>query len=82
MKDLANTIKKIVEYKGEIIWDTNRPNGQPRRCLEVSRARDAFGFQANITLPFGLEATYRWYLENYERIEAPAQVSHRPQAAL
>ncbi len=62
MKNLAETVKKIVGYSGEIIWDTTKPNGQPRRCLDVSRAKAELGFTANVMLSYGLEATYNWYL--------------------
>lgn len=50
IKELVNTIAKLMKYKGEIIWDTTKPNGQPRRCLDVSRAKELFGFEAQIPL--------------------------------
>jgi GDP-L-fucose synthase len=68
MKKLAEHIKRTVGFTGEIIWDTSKPNGQPRRCLDVSRAKQ-FGFTANMTLPMGLEITYKWFLDNKVAID-------------
>lgn len=69
MKDLAAHIQRVVEYEGDVIWDTSRPNGQPRRCLDVSKAKE-FGFSANVSLRMGLDLTYEWFLSNKERIES------------
>ncbi len=60
--DLAGLIGSAVGYKGETTWDTSKPNGQPRRLVDTSRARERFGFVANIDLKDGLEETVRWYL--------------------
>jgi len=54
IKDLADLIKRLTGYQGAIIWDTTKPNGQPRRLLDVSRAEREFGFQARINLTAGL----------------------------
>ncbi|MBX7143192.1 MAG: GDP-L-fucose synthase [Oligoflexia bacterium] len=70
MRQLANQIKRVVAFEGEIVWDTSKPNGQPRRCLDVSRAREEFGFSANMTFPMGLQLTYDWFKQNYAAIEA------------
>jgi GDP-L-fucose synthase len=51
-------------FEGEIRWDVTKPNGQPRRCLDVSRAREAFGFQAKTDFGAGLEKTVLWFREN------------------
>jgi GDP-L-fucose synthase len=59
--DLANKIKKLVGYDGPIAWDPTRPDGQPRRRLECSRARDRLGFSAEIDLDEGLRRTLEWY---------------------
>lgn len=75
MKELAEQIKKVTEFEGEIVWDITKPNGQPRRCLDVSRAKEEFGFSSNIMLAHGLELTYRWFLENLAQIEALEQSS-------
>jgi GDP-L-fucose synthase len=62
IKDLSETIKELVGFKGELSWDTSRPNGQPKRQLQVSRAREAFGFEAKTKLRDGLKKTIDWYL--------------------
>jgi len=54
IKDLANLIKRLTDYQGAIIWDTTKPNGQPRRLLDVSRAEQEFGFRAEVRLDRGL----------------------------
>jgi GDP-L-fucose synthase len=66
--DLAEKIRAIVGYEGQIVWDSSRPDGQPRRRLETSRAREAFGFVARTPLEEGLRRTVKWYLE-YGRME-------------
>ncbi len=63
IRDLAVMIKEITEYEGEIVWDTSRPDGQPERRLDVSRARAEFGFRATTTFEEGLAATVTWYRE-------------------
>lgn len=60
---LAATVGELTGYEGEIVWDTDRPNGQPRRCLDVSRARERLGFEASTGLRDGLERTVAWYRE-------------------
>lgn len=64
IKDLAEVIKKLVGYEGEIVWDVARPNGQPRRCLDTSKAEKEFCFKASTTLEEGLKKTYQWFLDN------------------
>jgi GDP-L-fucose synthase len=64
--NLASMIADLVGFKGEIAWDTTRPNGQPRRRLDVSRAYDRFGFEASTPLLEGLRATVEWYQANKE----------------
>jgi GDP-L-fucose synthase len=59
--DLTNLIVELTGFKGEIKWDTTKPNGQPRRCLDTSRARDLFGFQARTDFKQGLQKTIDWY---------------------
>ena len=59
--DLAAKIAALCEFDGELRWDTDRPNGQPRRCLDVSRARERFGFEAEVGLDEGLARTVDWY---------------------
>jgi len=64
IKDLVTTLGDLMGYKGEIVWDTTRPDGQPRRMLDTSRARDQFGFVARTGFRDGLKATIDWYLAN------------------
>ena len=67
IKDLVQKIALIVGYEGEIRYDTTKPNGQPRRCLDTTRAKESFGFEAQTSLDEGLEKTYKWYLENVKK---------------
>ena len=64
IRKLAGIVAEEVGYDGRIAWDTTRPNGQPRRCLDVSRAKQVLGFQAKHTLREGLGKTIRWYQAN------------------
>jgi GDP-L-fucose synthase len=61
IRDLATTIAEKAGYSGEIVWDTSKPNGQPRRMLDVTRARERFGFQAGTSMEDGLAKTIEWY---------------------
>jgi GDP-L-fucose synthase len=61
IKELVNHVCKATGYKGEIRWDTTKPNGQPRRMLDTRRAREAFGFVATIPFEKGLMKTIEWY---------------------
>ncbi len=61
IKDLVEKIKSLVGYKGKVIWDTTKPNGQPRRMLDVSRAKDEFGYTAKTDFDAGLRQTIKWY---------------------
>ncbi|MFH0910620.1 MAG: GDP-L-fucose synthase [Planctomycetota bacterium] len=64
IRDLAEKIRALVGYGGGIRWDTSRPNGQPRRCLDTSRAEDLLGFRAATSFDEGLRETVDWFLEN------------------
>jgi len=64
IKDLAELICKLMDFKGEIRWDTTKPDGQPRRCLDVSRAKKEFDFVAETNFEQGLKNTINWYLNN------------------
>ncbi len=64
IKDLVKTICKLMNFKGEIRWDDSKPDGQPRRCLDVSRAEKEFGFKATTNFDKGLKKTIEWYLRN------------------
>lgn len=61
IRNLATMIAAAAGFTGQIVWDTTKPNGQPRRCLDVSRAKELFGFQARHTLREGLKKTIHWY---------------------
>lgn len=61
IKDLVALIAKLTGFKGKILWDTTRPDGQPRRSLYVSRAEKAFGFRAKVGFEEGLRRTVEWY---------------------
>ncbi len=65
IKDLAGKIKDIVGFEGRINWDTTKPDGQPRRILDVSRAKKEFGFEASTDFDEGLIKTIEWYVESF-----------------
>lgn len=64
ISELAAMIKEIIGFKGEIIYDHTKPDGQPRRSLDTSRAEKEFGFKAEVDLLTGLERAVDWYAEN------------------
>ena len=61
IRDLATSIAALTGFHGRIVWDTTQPNGQPRRCLDVSRAEREFGFRARTPFPSGLRQTIEWH---------------------
>ena len=63
IKDLAETIAMLAGYEGEFIWNTDKPNGQPRRLLDVARAKKHFGFRASTSFEDGLRKTVDWFRE-------------------
>jgi GDP-L-fucose synthase len=64
IKKLVELIVKLTKFKGEIVWDQTKPDGQPRRCLDTTRARKEFGFEAKISFEAGLKKTIAWYARN------------------
>jgi GDP-L-fucose synthase len=64
IKDLITIICRLMGYEGMLEWQTDQPNGQPRRCLDTSRARDRFGFEAQVDFEEGLRRTIEWYRQN------------------
>jgi GDP-L-fucose synthase len=61
IRDLVELICELMEFTGEIVWETDKPNGQPRRCLDTSRAQEKFGFVADTEFRQGLKNTIDWY---------------------
>lgn len=61
IKDLAELICELMAFKGELVWQTDKPNGQPRRCLDTTRAREVMGFEAQMPFREGLKNTIDWY---------------------
>jgi GDP-L-fucose synthase len=64
IKDLITLICELMGYDGEIVWETDKPNGQPRRCLDTERAKQAFGFTAEVEFRTGLKNTIDWWRKN------------------
>ncbi len=73
IKDLVGIICELVGFDGEVRWDTSKPDGQPRRRVDTSRAREEFGFEAEVPFRDGLQRTIAWYRAN--RTEAEARAS-------
>jgi GDP-L-fucose synthase len=63
IKKLADLISDVVGYNGDIVWDTSKPNGTPRKVLDVSKINN-LGWKASTDLKEGIEKTYAWFLEN------------------
>ncbi|WP_026776839.1 GDP-L-fucose synthase [Polaribacter sp. Hel_I_88] len=68
IKELAETIQKVVGHQGEIIWDATKPDGTPRKLMDVSKMKDV-GWEYTTELQEGIEKTYAWFLENIEDIK-------------
>jgi len=66
IRDLAQMIADVCNFKGELEWDSTRPDGQPRRCLDVQRAKKKLGFTAQVSLKEGLKRTIEWYRKRHE----------------
>ena len=64
IRDLVVLICDLMGFEGEIIWETDKPNGQPRRCLDTTKAREKFGFMSKTHLRQGLKDTIAWYLQH------------------
>jgi GDP-L-fucose synthase len=65
IKDLAEKVAKVTGFTGKIVWDTKKPNGQPRRKLDTTRAKEKFGFESSIDFESGLAATVDWYIKSH-----------------
>lgn len=70
IKDLAELICKLIGFEGELQWDASKPDGQPRRRVDATRAKELFGFEAKVSLEEGLRRTIDWYRRNREIAEA------------
>jgi GDP-L-fucose synthase len=68
IKDLATLIARLTGFQGELVWDTSKPNGQPRRALDVSRAAERFGFRAQMPFEEGLRRTIDWYVKRRDQV--------------
>ncbi len=64
IRDLIELICELMEFEGEIVWETDKPNGQPRRCLDTERAKQSFGFTAQVDFKQGLKNTIDWYRQH------------------
>jgi len=64
IRDLAELIRRLTGFEGKLVWDTSKPNGQPRRALDISRAERYFGFRAKTDFEEGLRRTIEWYRRN------------------
>jgi GDP-L-fucose synthase len=64
IRELAGLIQDLTDFHGDLTWDTRRPDGQPRRCLDTTRAWQAFGFRAQTPLQEGLRQTIQWYISH------------------
>ncbi|MDC0835698.1 GDP-fucose synthetase [Leptolyngbya valderiana BDU 20041] len=69
IRDLIELICKLMEFDGEIAWQRDKPNGQPRRCLDTQRAKERFGFEAQVSFEEGLKNTIDWYRANADKID-------------
>ena len=67
IKSLAESVKEIVAYDGKIIFDISKPDGTPRKLLDISKLNQV-GWKASINLADGIKSTYQWYLENHADI--------------
>ncbi|KST63337.1 GDP-L-fucose synthase family protein [Mastigocoleus testarum] len=70
IRDLIDLICELMEFEGEIVWETDKPNGQPRRCLDTQKAKQAFGFTAQVDFKQGLKNTVEWYRQNAPQLVA------------
>jgi GDP-L-fucose synthase len=70
IRELVEQVVEATGFEGEVRWDDTKPDGQPRRRVDASRAHDEFGFEAHTAFPDGLRRTVEWYLANREAAEA------------
>jgi GDP-L-fucose synthase len=68
IRDLVYLIARLTEFQGEIVWDSTKPDGQPRRCLDTSKAERLFGFRASTDFEEGLRRTIEWYRQHADEV--------------
>lgn len=68
IKDLAEMIMRMTGFEGKLVWQTDKPNGQPRRGLDVSRAKEYFGWSAQVPFEEGMRRTIEWFKEHHEKV--------------
>ena len=68
IRNLVELIAELTGFDGKVVWDTTKPNGQPRRCLDTTRAAEWFGFRARTDFREGLRRTIEWYRKNRDRV--------------
>ena len=68
IKELAETIQKVIGHQGNILWDTSKPDGTPRKLMDVSKMQE-LGWQYSTELEDGIKKTYQWFLENLDNIK-------------
>ena len=68
IKQLAETIQKVIGHEGDILWDSSKPDGTPRKLMDVSKMKEV-GWQSSTELNEGIAKTYAWFLENIERFK-------------
>ena len=68
IRELAEKVRELTGFEGRIVWDTSKPNGQPRRKLDTSKAEAAFGFRAVVDFDEGLRQTIDWYVANRDSL--------------
>jgi GDP-L-fucose synthase len=73
IKDLAELIAAETGYRGELVWDASKPDGQPRRALDVTRAAKLFGFRARVDFREGLRRTIEWYRSARTHAKSPPE---------
>jgi GDP-L-fucose synthase len=69
IRNLAEMISTMTGFAGRIVWETEKPNGQPRRALDVTRAKKLFGWQSKVSFEEGIRRTIDWYQEHRSRLK-------------
>jgi GDP-L-fucose synthase len=77
IRDLASLVAEAIGYQGEVLWNSNKPNGQPRRCLDTSRARELLSFEAEVGLKEGVTRTMAWFKTDGGRWARSPRVASR-----